>query len=94
MKKETLIELHTSFERSVQTVDEDGAEFWLARDLQELLGYSQWRSFASVIDKAITSCIHSGYEPGDHFERVRRMVDVGSGAQRKIEDIALTRYAC
>ncbi len=47
-----------------------------------------------MIDKAITSCIHSGYEPGDHFARVRKMVDVGSGARRKIEDIALTRYAC
>ncbi len=94
MKKETVIQLHSDFESSVQTVEDDGAEFWLARDLQELLGYSQWRSFAGVIDKAVTSCINAGYEPGDHFARVRKMVDVGSGTKREIEDIALSRYAC
>jgi len=94
MKKETLIQLHTAFEGSVQTVEDDGAEYWLARDLQGLLGYSQWRSFAAVIEKAITSCINSMYEPGNHFARVRKLVDVGSGAKREIEDVALTRYAC
>lgn len=73
---------------------ETGTEFWYARDLQMLLGYSQWRSFASVIEKAITACANSGYDPGDHFARVRKMAPIGSGAQRPTDDIALNRYAC
>lgn len=94
MKKEIIIQLHGSFEKSVQKDTDSGIEFWFARDLQDLLGYSKWENFAKVIEKARTACRNAGYEPADHFPDIRKMVSLGSGAQREIEDIALTRYAC
>lgn len=93
MKKKVIVRLHASFEELVQK-DEDGGEYWLARDLQELLGYAKWENFSKVIDKAITACQGSGYDPQDHFLDVRKMVELGSGATRAVDDIALTRYAC
>ncbi|MEX1167155.1 MAG: DNA damage-inducible protein D, partial [Hydrogenophaga sp.] len=93
MKKEVIIRLHASFEELVQK-DEDGGDFWLARDLQTLLGYAKWENFAKVIEKAKTSCQAAGYDPQDHFLDVRKMIDLGKGATRAVEDTALTRYAC
>ncbi len=93
MKKEVIVRLHASFEELVQQ-DNQGGEFWFARDLQSLLGYAKWENFAKVIDKAKTACSSSGYEHLDHFLDVRKMVDLGSGATRAIDDVALTRYAC
>jgi DNA-damage-inducible protein D len=78
----------------VQKHADTETEYWLARDLQMLLGYAQWRNFETVIKKAITACQTSGRDPGDHFARISKMVDVGSGAKRKVDDIALDRYAC
>ena len=94
MKKEIVAKLHRRFDELVQTDTEHGTEFWLARDLQALLGYAEWRSFSKVIEKAVTACEHSGYSRDDHFVGVHKMVIVGSGAKREILDIALTRYAC
>lgn len=94
MKKEVIVRLHASFEEMVRTDSEHGAEFWLARDLQFLLGYNRWENFAKVIEKARTACATSGYDVLDHFLDVTKKVDLGSGAQREIDDIALTRYAC
>jgi DNA-damage-inducible protein D len=94
MDKEIVARLHSSFEEMVHTEPQTGVEYWLARDLQGLLGYTQWRSFEAVIQKAITACENSGYDPKDHFARARKMVDLGSGATREIDDIALSRYAC
>jgi len=94
MDKELVVRLHAGFEEMVCTDPEIGTEFWCARDLQMLLGYRQWRNFAAVVDKAITSCQNAGYDPKDHFAGISKMVTLGSGATREIEDIALTRYAC
>ncbi|MEI6578005.1 MAG: DNA damage-inducible protein D [Eubacteriales bacterium] len=72
----------------------DGIEFWYARELQGVLEYAQWRNLESVIVKAKTACKNSGNDIADHFADVSKMVDIGSGAERKIEDIQLSRYAC
>jgi DNA-damage-inducible protein D len=94
MKKEIVVRLHASFEELVQHDEESDGEYWLARDLQELLGYAKWENFVRVIEKAKTACKSSGFDPADHFLDVRKMVELGSGAVREIDDIALTRYAC
>ncbi len=94
MKHEIIAKLHADFEHIVKKDTERGTEFWMARELQILLGYTQWRNFRQVIDSAKVACKNSGHEPGDHFAEVSKMVDVGSGAQREIDDVALTRYAC
>jgi len=94
MDKEIVVRLHSSFEDMVCRFPDSGVEFWCARDLQMLLGYARWENFAKVIDKAITACQNSGYDPKDHFRGITKMVDLGSGAKRQVDDIALTRYAC
>ncbi len=94
MDKEIIVQLHGSFEKNAQKDTETGLEFWFARDLQKLLGYSKWENFAKVIEKAKIACKTAGFDSTDHFPDIRKMVSLGSGAQREIEDIALTRYAC
>jgi DNA-damage-inducible protein D len=93
MKKEVVTKLHASFEELVQK-NADGAEIWFARDLQVLLEYARWENFANVLFRARTACETAGYESADHFLDVTKMVDLGSGATRQIDDVALTRYAC
>jgi DNA-damage-inducible protein D len=94
MKKELIAELHQNFEQILRISEGSEVEFCFARDLQTVLGYAQWRNFEAIIQKAITACANAGYDPADHFANARKMVPLGSGAEREIEDIALTRYAC
>ena len=92
MDRITISKLNKSFEESAY--EQDGVEYWLARELQELLGYSDWRNFLNAVDKAKESCKTTGEAVLDHFFDVTKMVKIGSGAERKQDDIMLTRYAC
>jgi DNA-damage-inducible protein D len=82
-----------SFE-AMKQINEHGAEHWSARDLQPLLGYSQWRRFDDTIKRAIASCEASGNHAANHFADAGKMVSIGSGGQRQLEDKHLSRFAC
>jgi len=89
MKKEIISKLHSSFELASNQAEE--VEFWFARDLQVLLGYTHWRNFSLVIDKAKIACSNAKQEVLDHFADVSKMVDLGSGAKREVDDIMFNR---
>lgn len=84
---------YLSFE-NIRQQDAAGDEFWSARDLAPLLDYQSWRNFVQVIEKARLACTQSGQPDVDHFVEAIKMVDIGSGAKRPIDDISLSRYAC
>jgi DNA-damage-inducible protein D len=92
MKQELIKELFDKFEAACHKVNE--IECWSARELQEILGYKEWRNFVNVIDKAKEASAASGEQLENHFVDINKMVSIGSASARKVEDIALTRYAC
>ena len=75
-------------------LDENGKEYWFARDLYPLLGYTTWRRFSEVIDRAKLACTSLKIRVEDHFDNIVKMVSLGSGSSREVQDIALSRYAC
>ncbi|MCK9638787.1 MAG: DNA damage-inducible protein D [Prolixibacteraceae bacterium] len=92
MKTEDIKHLFSEFETAATELE--GIECWSARDLQLLLGYSKWENFEKVIEKAKAACLNAGEEIANHFPDIRKMVIIGSGAEKQLDDIALTRYAC
>ncbi|MDP2749861.1 MAG: DNA damage-inducible protein D [Nanoarchaeota archaeon] len=92
MKKEIINRLTKTFEDYARELDR--VEFWFARDLQTLLGYTQWRNFLATIEKAKESCKNAGQIIDNHFVGVSKKVSIGSEAEREIGDFTLTRYAC
>lgn len=91
MDKLVIERLQSQFDALSHTVPDESVEFWFARELQEPLGYVRWENFLTAINRAIESCATTGYDPGDHFRGVTKMVKLGSGAERAIEDFMLTR---
>lgn len=92
-KNHIAVKHHATFD-GLRHLDEEGNEFWLARELAGVLEYSQYRHFLPVVERAKEACLNSGHVVDDHIEDVLTMVDIGSGAKRQVEDFRLSRYAC
>ena len=92
-KKEIVTYSQQTFE-NIKRTDENGAEFWYARELQKALEYTEYGKFLPVIEKAIEACRKTGFDEGNHFAHVSEMVRIGSGAERKMDSYKLSRYAC
>lgn len=87
-------QIKKQFDDVIQVTEEEKIEYWFARDLMKLLGYTEWRNFEKAITRAMESCKMGNVEISDHFVEVNKMVQLGSGSVRKIKDYMLTRYAC
>jgi len=94
MNKELITTLQNDFNSIANTLEDNEVEYWFARDLQNVLGYDRWENFVRVISKAKKTCETLKVDVSDHFRDIKKMVTIGSGAIREIEDIVLTRYAC
>jgi DNA-damage-inducible protein D len=94
MSDKNLVPMGSKSFEDLKKVNEYGAEYWSAREIQPLLGYTQWRRFEDAINRALTSCKQSGNIPANHFAGVGKMVDIGSGSSREVMDYHLSRFAC
>ena len=92
MQRELIVKLNGTFEGSA--FEQGGVEYWMARDIQVLLDYEEWRNFSFVIDKAKTACANAGQDIADHFVDVNKTIPMPKGASKDIPDMMLTRYAC
>jgi DNA-damage-inducible protein D len=92
--KNKVISLKGKFDTIVQTIEDEQVEFWYARELMMLLGYSRWENFETAINRAIESCKATNIVPLDHFRDLTKMIALGKGANRPVKDYMLTRYAC
>ena len=93
-EKSKLAELKKIFDSIINTEEKENIEYWYARDLQKVLGYKRWENFIETIKKAIQSCENAGFSTKDHFREVTKMIKLAKGAERKVQDYMLTRYAC
>lgn len=85
---------HVSPFESIRRTGDEGHEYWSARDLSKVLGYTEWRNFKVAIEKARVACQNSNHEPSDHIVGSNNMIETGKGAHREVEDVLLSRYAC
>ena len=88
------LEINNKLFEDIKHIDEDGIEYWLARELQRTLNYKEWRKFNGVINRAIIACKASNYNAFNHFVQLDKMIELAKGAKRYVIDYKLSRYAC
>ena len=94
MDKKRIEQIKLQFDNAIQTTENEQIEYWYARDLMKLLGYSRWENFENAIRRAIDSCETAQIEVSDHFREITKLITAGKGAKRPVSDYMLTRYAC